>query len=541
MVGLSAYHLRVWATVVIYFQLCDSVPDMCAGMGKAMRKLKCGEPVLQEEKIYPDQTKQFESKHAGKMVQEHYADLPYPPFSFGDMAKEMTYYSGEVRVRPIFMQYGNSLDMLNHHLYRGNQTFADRFRVLIAGGGTGNSVCFMAEQLRNTNAEIVYLDFSPASLAIARQRVSIRQVENVKFVLGSIEQLPALGLGEFDFVESTGVLHHLPNPQQGLQVLADSLHEEGGGNLMLYARFGRTGIYQMQELARLVNDEVHDRNTELENIFHLIRSMGTGVFAKQNVIRRLDHTLDNDSNFYDRILNPQLRALAGSQDELDIEAYDRFCNKQDRAFSVQEIYDFVESAGLKFVGFNFHKERLKYEIENTEMEDGLKEEMFNLQKKDQQAIAELVDGSINGHNFFVSKQKDCKAALKDDIVPYIFGNPAGLQESIKTYFEANEKGNYKANCTCTLYFCAEFQLELPLTKNVNHYLGYLFNDNNSTFGELSTGISEAHDIPEEDLKQDFESFYAAATKRDLVLLRHRNTGTKSVGQVGKGLGLFLCS
>ena len=97
------------------------------------------------------------------------------------------------------------------------------------------------------------MDFSPASLAIAKQRVNIRQVENVQFVLGSIEQLPALGLGEkylikkdniivfvfkgkFDFVESSGVLHHLPNPQHGLQVLSDSLLEEGGGNLMLYAR-----------------------------------------------------------------------------------------------------------------------------------------------------------------------------------------------------------------------------------------------------------------------------------------------------------------
>ena len=29
--------------------------------------------------------------------------------------------------------------------------------------------------------------------------------------------------------------------------------------LKIIIRFGRTGIYQMQELARLVNDEVHDR------------------------------------------------------------------------------------------------------------------------------------------------------------------------------------------------------------------------------------------------------------------------------------------
>jgi hypothetical protein len=31
-------------------------------------------------------------------------------------------------------------------------------------------------------------------------------------------------------------------------------------NLKIILRFGRTGIYQMQELARLVNEEVYDRS-----------------------------------------------------------------------------------------------------------------------------------------------------------------------------------------------------------------------------------------------------------------------------------------
>ena len=83
--------------------------------------------------------------------------------------------------------------------------------MLIAGGGTGSSACYMGEELRHTNAQvslfplvmmiqpqllqIVYLDFSPASLAIAQQRADIRQLDNVQFLLGSIEQIPHLGLG----------------------------------------------------------------------------------------------------------------------------------------------------------------------------------------------------------------------------------------------------------------------------------------------------------------------------------------------------------
>ena len=101
-----------------YLLLCDSAPDQCVGMGKAMRKLKCGETVQKEEKIYQETTKHFESKYKGKMVQEHYVDLPYPPFSFSDMAREMSYYAGNVRGHPLFQQYANSLDMLNHYLYK---------------------------------------------------------------------------------------------------------------------------------------------------------------------------------------------------------------------------------------------------------------------------------------------------------------------------------------------------------------------------------------------------------------------------------------
>jgi len=371
------------------------------------------------------------------------------------------------------------------------------------------------------------LDFSPASMAIG----------NVKFLLGNIESLSELKLGKFDFVESTGVLHHLPNPNQGLQVLADSLKEEGGGNLMLYARYGRTGIYQMQDLARLVNEDVYDRDTELENVFTMIRSMGTGVFNKQNVLRRLDQTIDESSIFYDRILNPQIQAL-GSKDEVDAEAYDRFCNKQDRAFSVQEMYEFVESAALNFVSFNNPKSYSNYDVGGKKLDDEQKTDIMKLREREQQAVAELMDGSIIGHHFFISKQEHSIAKLQEELVPYMYGNPSGLQESLGKYFEADKNSIFEVKCS---YEKTEFYLKLPLTKSIHYYLKYLFNDNDYTFGDLTTLISEAHDIKEEVLKQDFKKFYTSATKRDIVLLKHKKTGRKSVGQLGKGLGVFVCS
>ena len=56
----------------------------------------------------------------------------------------------------------------------------------------------------------------------------------------------------FDQVVCTGVLHHLPDPDFGLRALRDVLQPNGAMRLMVYARYGRTGIYMMQEYCRLL-------------------------------------------------------------------------------------------------------------------------------------------------------------------------------------------------------------------------------------------------------------------------------------------------
>ena len=120
MAGLSVFNLLVHLTVLIDFLLCDSKPDQCEGMSKTRRKMMCGDKIQQDEKMYEAKNKQFQSKAASDMVQEHYVDLPYPPFSMGDMTREMAYYTHSKwdALRPMFMQYANNLDMLNHHLYQ---------------------------------------------------------------------------------------------------------------------------------------------------------------------------------------------------------------------------------------------------------------------------------------------------------------------------------------------------------------------------------------------------------------------------------------
>ncbi|MBY0533687.1 MAG: class I SAM-dependent methyltransferase, partial [Rickettsiaceae bacterium] len=105
-----------------------------------------------------------------KQVQDQYIDYPYPLRNPEDEKTRIilvgNFYLGEI----------------NHWVFGGKESFQDNFRILVAGAGTGDAVICYAEQLKNTNAEIVYLDFSKASMAIAQERAKIRGLKNIKWV-----------------------------------------------------------------------------------------------------------------------------------------------------------------------------------------------------------------------------------------------------------------------------------------------------------------------------------------------------------------------
>ena len=134
-------------------------------------------------------------------VKGQYQDYPYP------------YRNPEDENRRLLATCGESLAELNHFLYKGKRDFKAKFRILIAGGGTGDSSTFLGEQFKNhKDAEIIYLDFSNASMEIAKERARIRGINNITFINDSIYNIPELNLGKFDYINCCGVLHHLANP-----------------------------------------------------------------------------------------------------------------------------------------------------------------------------------------------------------------------------------------------------------------------------------------------------------------------------------------
>ena len=171
-------------------------------------------------------------------VRQQYEELPYPPRDPQDEEHRLIH------------TIANNLVVVNHFCYRGKMDFRSGFRALVAGGGTGDGLIYLAEQLRDFDAQIVYLDMSETTRRVAEERARVRGLSNIEWVTDSVENLPALDLGEFDYINCSGVLHHLESPANGLRTLASSLKEHGSMLLMLYGQYARGPVYDMQALLR---------------------------------------------------------------------------------------------------------------------------------------------------------------------------------------------------------------------------------------------------------------------------------------------------
>lgn len=320
-------------------------------------------------------------------VAAQYEALPYPT---RDPAEEDKRLIGT---------WLDDLDLINHRCFYGARKFGAGFRILIAGGGTGDGTIFLAQQLRErgiTNARVVHLDVSQAAIDVARARAVRRGLSGIEFVKASLLDLPTLGLGTFDYVNCVGVLHHLPSPEEGLQALMSSLAEEGAMALLLYARIGRLGIYQAQALLR--------------QLLPLAPELSPLDVCKQ-MLAKLPRT-----NWLARSadLHPDLH-FGG-----DAALYDLLLHAQDRAYDVPEIYAwFRDQAGLHPYFSDVHRGRLPYEPTQWLSDAHWQSTLSNVSREQTEQMAEQFGGDLVLHAFFATRTLDPHSPYRDlDYIPF---------------------------------------------------------------------------------------------------------------------------
>jgi SAM-dependent methyltransferase len=112
-------------------------------------------------------------------------------------------------------------------------------KILIAGCGTGRDAVMRA--LEFPDATITAIDVSETSLRYARRQSAALGIRNIRLLNLDLHNISELN-ERFDAIYCSGVLHHLPSPENGWATLANGLREGGVMKIMVYSRVARLRI-----------------------------------------------------------------------------------------------------------------------------------------------------------------------------------------------------------------------------------------------------------------------------------------------------------
>ncbi len=117
--------------------------------------------------------------------------------------------------------------------------------VLIAGCGTGLSTVEFARHAPYTR--ILAIDLSVASLSYAKRMAQKFGLATIEFAQADIMKLGDIGR-EFDFIDASGVLHHLADPWAGWRRLLSLLRPGGIMQVGLYSGLARQNVVAARNL-----------------------------------------------------------------------------------------------------------------------------------------------------------------------------------------------------------------------------------------------------------------------------------------------------
>lgn len=205
----------------------------------------------------------------------------------------------------------------DYHLFWPARSYCEERSILIAGCGTSQAA---KHALRWPAAQVTGIDFSATSVRYTAELKRKYNLENLQVHQLPIERVSELGKS-FDQIVCTGVLHHLADPDAGLKALRGVLKSDGAMHIMVYAPYGRSGIYMLQEFARLVG--IHTTDEDIRDLIALLRVLPPG-HPLENLLREA----------------PDFRTEAALADAL--------LHPQDRAYSVPQLFDYIGRSGLVF-------------------------------------------------------------------------------------------------------------------------------------------------------------------------------------------------
>lgn len=213
--------------------------------------------------------------------------------------------------------WDNQRRRANSHLFWPAEPYRDNRSILVAGCGTTQAAHYA---LRWPRAQVIGIDVSAKSIAFTQGLKRKHALANLEVRQLTVERASELGQ-RFGHVVCTGVLHHLPDPDAGLRALHGVLAPTGALNVMVYAPYGRAGIYMLQDYCRRLG--IGGTEPEIRDLAASLKALPPD--------HPLAPLLRNSPDFADK---------AGLADAL--------LHPQDRSYTVPQLLDFLGRAGLAF-------------------------------------------------------------------------------------------------------------------------------------------------------------------------------------------------
>jgi len=250
-----------------------------------------------------DEAKRAIADRVAQEVSAFYERHPYPP-----PVDSLERYR---------QQWNDDRRRADVHLFWPDEPYRDDRTILVAGCGTSQAAKYA---LRWPRAKVTGIDTSATSIEQTELLKRKHGLDNLEVRQLPVERAAELGRS-FEHIVCTGVLHHLPDPDAGLRALHDVLEPDGAMHVMVYAPYGRAGVYLLQDYCR---------------------RLGIGTSSQEiNDLAASLSALPPDHPLIPLLRNaPDFRTEAALADAL--------LHPQDRAYSVPQLFNFLAAGRFRF-------------------------------------------------------------------------------------------------------------------------------------------------------------------------------------------------
>jgi SAM-dependent methyltransferase len=395
-------------------------------------------------------------------VQAFYERMPYPaPLTNLDKNLALLKSPERRRIRSLLMFPGGEPD--------------SRQNILVAGCGTSQAAKIA---LREPDARVVAIDISGSSLDHQRALKQKYALENLELRQLSLLDVASLEQA-FDQIICTGVLHHLADPDEGLCRLREVLTPEGAMHIMVYASYGRAGIYMMQEYCRRLGISASDQD---------LHALGATLKCLPD-----DHPLGWMLYRFKDFTHPD--ALA-----------DALLHPQDRAYTVPQLYQWLDRCGMSFGRWLEQAPYLPQcgAIAKTPHSDRLSA----LSTPEQHAAAELFRGAITHHGFVAYRNDRAKLAQPVQFTGERWCNYVPVRLPWATIVREQLPSGSVAVLLNPVHKHAD--LVLPINTMENRLIAQI--DGKRTFGEI------AQNYPQKDIASRVKPFFEKLWQYDQIVV-----------------------